>query len=341
MSERRWYENDTKLIAAHGQPAALIDLARDRGIEVNRLLRGTAMFYGEILGGELRISPLQFYRLLDNARRLLGADDTSFLFGHRLFPGSYGAVSAALLNAGNLQQAIDTLVRYRQSLSPLLTPRVTLTDSRCFIHWIDSCGAGEAHRFLVEAWMGAFTGLCRWLSGERLPWRFHLSYPQPRYLEQYQVHLGEQLRFGAAVDVMEIPREWLYRPWPKASAAAWTVAQREAARELEVSGYQGGILEVLHRYLLRQRRRPVSLEQVAAEFAMSPATLKRKLQKHGTHFQRLYDSVRLQVALYLLQVRGFSNEEVADYLAFHDATNFRRSFKRWTGLTPSAFRIAQ
>lgn len=35
---------------------------------------------------------------------------------------------------------------------------------------------------------------------------------------------------------------------------------------------------------------------------------------------------------------GYSNEEVAEYLRFTDATNFRRSFKRCTGLVPSAVR---
>ena len=41
---------------------------------------------------------------------------------------------------------------------------------------------------------------------------------------------------------------------------------------------------------------------------------------------------------YLYRVKGYSNEEVAAYLQFNDSTNFRRSFKRWTGLSPSALR---
>ncbi len=61
---------------------------------------------------------------------------------------------------------------------------------------------------------------------------------------------------------------------------------------------------------------------------MSASTLKRKLQKHDTHFQEQLDQARKHVALYLYQVRGYGNEEVAAYLQFNDTTNFRRSFKR-------------
>ncbi len=68
------------------------------------------------------------------------------------------------------------------------------------------------------------------------------------------------------------------------------------------------------------------------------ATLKRKLGKHDSHFQEQLDLVRKHVALYLYRVKGYSNDEVAAYLQFHDSTNFRRSFKRWTGLSPSALR---
>ncbi|MOA60320.1 Helix-turn-helix domain protein [compost metagenome] len=50
------------------------------------------------------------------------------------------------------------------------------------------------------------------------------------------------------------------------------------------------------------------------------------------------DLVRKHVALYLYQVKGLNNDEVAAYLSFNDAANFRRSFKRWTGSTPNLIR---
>ena len=40
----------------------------------------------------------------------------------------------------------------------------------------------------------------------------------------------------------------------------------------------------------------------------------------------------------MINNQAFSNEQIAAYLGFHDANNFRRSFKRWTGLTPSMLR---
>lgn len=68
--------------------------------------------------------------------------------------------------------------------------------------------------------------------------------------------------------------------------------------------------------------------------ASSPAKLKRKLHKHCTHVQAQHGLARKHVALYLYQIKGMSNEAVADYLNFNDPANFRRSFKRCTGSTP-------
>ncbi len=80
---------------------------------------------------------------------------------------------------------------------------------------------------------------------------------------------------------------------------------------------------------------------MARDFGASPATLKRKLNKHGTS---LLGAARHRCASApragALLVHGASNEQVAGHLNFHDAANFRRSFKRWTGLAPSAPRRA-
>ena len=69
--DSRWYEADSRFIAGHYQPATLIDLALSRDIDSHRLLRGTGLFYEDIVAGHTRLSPQQCFALIANAQRLL------------------------------------------------------------------------------------------------------------------------------------------------------------------------------------------------------------------------------------------------------------------------------
>lgn len=329
------YDADSRFIAAHHLPSVLIDLARLRNIDTHHLLRGCELFYEDIVTGRALINPRQFLRLMDNARRLLSAPDTSFLFGHRLWPGHYGPCSQLLEQADNLQQALDRLSEYRALLSPLLTPVMHFDDHHMHLYWRDSCGAGELSIFLLEASMTAVVALVRRQQNERLPWRFQFAYPEPSYVEQYWVHLGDKLAFDRPSTVMSVPREFVLRPWPGAGSTGVQVARQSCSAQLQNWGWQTSFLDRLRGYLSQHIRHPLSLERVAAAFETSPASLKRRLSKHGTSFQEQLDQARRDLALYLYQIKGYSNDEVAHRLGFSDTTNFRRSFKRWTGLVPS------
>ncbi|KAB0550147.1 AraC family transcriptional regulator [Pseudomonas argentinensis] len=329
------YECDSRFIAAHHLPAVLIDLARSRGIDTHHLLRGCELFYDDIVTGRAQISPGQFLRLIANAQKLLNAADTSFLFGQRLWPGHYGAASHLLEQADNLLQALEDLVTYRTLLSPLLTPVLHLDDHHLHLYWRDSCGAAERLPFLLETSMTAVVALARRQQNERLPWRFQFAYAEPNHVEQYWVHLGDTLSFEQPSTVMSLPREYLLRPWPNGGATGARVARQACIEQLQRWGWQHSLLDELHAHLSAHISQPLSLERVASAFATSPATLKRKLGKHGTHFQEQLDLTRRDLALYLYQVKGYTNDEVAQRLGFSDITNFRRSFKRWTGRVPS------
>ncbi|MDC6668251.1 AraC family transcriptional regulator, partial [Leclercia adecarboxylata] len=171
----------------------LLDLALSRGIDSHALLRGSGLFYEDIASGRARVSPEQLLTLIGNTERLLGAADSSFLFGQRLLPGHYGDVSLALANAGNLEQALERLSQFRALLCPLLAPRMLLDEHQLHIYWLDG-SAGRHQRFLIEAHVTAIVALCKRGSGLRLPWRFQFAYPQPRHVEQYWVHLGDALQ---------------------------------------------------------------------------------------------------------------------------------------------------
>ena len=330
------YERDQRFIVGHYQPASLIDLALSRGLDSHRLLRGCEVFYEDIRRGSALLSPEQFLRLIDNTQRLLGADDSSFLFGQSLLPGHFGDASQTLLHARDLFQALEQLCEFQALLSPLLAPRLLVEAQHIHLYWLDSCGAGSALPFLSETCLTAVVAMARKMGGERLPWKIQCAYPQPRHIEQYWVHLGDDIRFDAQVTLLSLPREYAHRPWPGATATAGHVARQACTDHLCRLGWQSSFLDRLYDHLRDHIRQPLNLERVAAAFAMSPASLKRKLHRHGTHFQQQLDQVRRHVALYLYQVKGYTNDEVRSYLGFSDTTNFRRSFKRWTGLTPSA-----
>ncbi len=328
-----WQPAGEPSIPARQQPALALEYGRSRDAEDAELLRDTGLLTG--LAPDSLVSPSQYLQQLSNTLRALDSPDTSFMLGQLLLPGHDGAASHALVQAPTLRVLLETLCRFHARLTPLLRPRFESWDGVALVYWVDAFGAPAIRAALVEMHMTALVGLCRWLGGERLPWRFCFNRGAPRHVEQHHVHLGTELRFGCQLDAMLLPSSMLDRPWPRASELASKVAQQEAAAEPVRAP---GLLAALYDYLLENVRAGPTLERTASDFGVSPATFKRQLLRHHTHFQGELDQVRTHVALWLLQVERADNEEVARYLGFHDAANFRRSFKRWTGVTPGPVR---
>lgn len=324
-------------IAARHQPALVLDFARSRDAGDGLLLRGTGLDGTGWQDPGARLSATQYLQLLANAARSLDSTDTSFMLGQQLLPGRDGALSHALLQAPNLRQALAILCTWHARLCPLLQPRLREAGQLQVLYWTDAYGAPSQLPFLVEMHMTALVAMCRWLAGEPLPWRFCFNRARPRHVEQHEVHLGPSLRFDCQLDAMLIDNDWLDRPWPRGNATACALALRETAQEPAVAP---SLLSGLYDYLLQHIRCPPALERTALHFGVSPATFKRHLARHGTHFQAELDQVRAHKAIYLFQAHGYDNDAVAAYLGFHDATNFRRSFKRWTGQTPQLLRHA-
>jgi AraC-like DNA-binding protein len=82
----------------------------------------------------------------------------------------------------------------------------------------------------------------------------------------------------------------------------------------------------------------VSLSDVAAELGYSERGLRRQLDRSGTSYRKLMDQVREQRARNLLSGSTQPIKAIAGAVGFESPSNFARSFKRWTGLTPKAFR---
>ncbi|GAB3466035.1 AraC family transcriptional regulator ligand-binding domain-containing protein [Kineococcus endophyticus] len=79
-------------------------------------------------------------------------------------------------------------------------------------------------------------------------------------------------------------------------------------------------------------------DAVAARLRCSRSTLFRRLREEGTSYRQVLDDLRRELATSYLQAGRVSVAEVAYLVGFFEAAAFTRTFRRWTGTTPGAYR---
>jgi AraC-like DNA-binding protein len=89
--------------------------------------------------------------------------------------------------------------------------------------------------------------------------------------------------------------------------------------------------------LLRSNR--ASLETLAEICHVSARTLQRVLEREGATFSRLMDRARFHRAHRLLAGSDMKLIDVAYEVGYLEPASFSRAFQRWTGLSPSEYRM--
>jgi AraC-like DNA-binding protein len=81
-----------------------------------------------------------------------------------------------------------------------------------------------------------------------------------------------------------------------------------------------------------------SFEQMASNLHMSESSLRRRLLKEESSYQKIKDQVRCEIALEHLSRKDTTVTDLAELLGFTEPSSFVRSFRGWTGVTPKAYR---
>lgn len=80
-------------------------------------------------------------------------------------------------------------------------------------------------------------------------------------------------------------------------------------------------------------------KKLASEIAgVSPRTLQRRLAQQGTSYSRVLDQARLLKAAAMLKETGLKLLDISLILGYANAPGFTRAFRRWTGVSPRAYR---
>ncbi len=321
---------------------ALLAGARRSGIDTVPLLQ-EAQIPPLLLGDDrARITPAQFARLF---RALYRTTQDEFLALSPVpsRPGTFAMMCHASLGCRDLGAAMERAAAFYGLFpgGPELALEVAGTEARFTVL---GDFARDEDRFLTECVLAIWHRLSSWLVGRRIPLVYAaFAYPPPPHEDEYEILFGCPVRFGEDRTGAAFDAHWLTAPLVRDEPALDAMLRRAPFDLLSRPEYGTTVAEQVRRTLTRRLRtspRLPALGEVAARLAVSPATLRRRLRQEGTSFQQLKDHVRRDAAIAGLAESGEPIAELAARLGFSEDTAFHRAFRRWTGTTPGAYRIA-
>lgn len=325
---------DDKYLSAEGMITALVELAQGRGITLHKLLRGTGIFEQDLYDLSQRFSLSQLLALISQFKALMKSNDSGFLLGHQLVNDVSPAVQSVRLSP-SLGMALKQLQQISTVIAPLLFTRRHIFKDDLYLYLQPSIGMDESLKnYCFEIYSAALMSLLKRVCNVYPHCYFDFTCKRPRHIQEYEQHLGLRIRFEQPYTRWHFNKQLLKCPNPEASQLRWQqcIAQSELNKNVSQS-----FVEAVCQRIYRDKNN--SLANSAEHFAMSSATFKRKLKQHSVSYSQLQDEQNKLKALHLLGVCQQGNEQVAMRLAFYDIPNFRRAFKRWTGITPSQLKI--
>jgi AraC-like DNA-binding protein len=252
--------------------------------------------------------------------------------GLQMRVSSHGFLGFAAMTANTVREALDLATRYAQVRTSAIGLALHVEGELASVSIEERTPLPPALRELFV--LALVIGI--WQLGEKLTGRplegiAEVAFPRPSYSLP-----TERLRFDRPAHRLVFPSKELDIQLTTADAAAKRLASEQLERELAALS-EGALVSEIRTQLAREGG-PPTIDEVAKSLRLSPRTLKRRLAELGTTFTQLRDDQRRQRAFLLLDNRSLSISDVAQRLGYTELPNFTRAFRKWTGMTPAAYR---
>lgn len=314
--------------------------ARLRGLDTQALL-DQAGIGADLMGSPLARVPAPAYARL--WALLADAMDDEF-FGmdrHPMRRGSYRLMCHAALSAEHLGHALQRMLAFLRAVLDELHGELRVESGQALIILHDQ---GPPRRmFTYATWLMLVHGLACWLVGRRLPLlAASFRCAEPADAADYRTRFCEAATFNAAQTRVSLDARLLDLKLVQNDSTVGAFL-RDAPANLLVRYRNDASLSAQIRRRLR-RLAPAAwpdVDGLARGLNLSATTLQRRLQDEGLSYQRLKDELRRDMAIDLLGQARYPVADVAERLGFVEPSAFHRAFKKWTGVSPGAYRRGQ
>jgi len=334
--------------AASGYVTLLLGVGADRyGIPRSKMLQAALLSEHELADPDARVPEQALWDLMRFLRKESGDPALGVRMADALDLRAQGYWGYALLSSMTLRERMGIHVRYSKGRSSV--PVEMRIEGELAIIDFDVSHLDKDLIPLVCDW-GATTSCLqhsRHLFPEPCGITLWLTYPeQPHHHEMRERLSGVVIVFNAPCNRFSFPARDLDRPLPGDPHLGKLVVKQlesrlESQRAEQVGSTGPALVQLVRARLVARLANDASLERIARDLRVSARTLRRRLGALGSSFQELLEDVRRGRAIAYLVDSEVAVEQISVQLGYGDPANFRRAFRRWEGVAPSAYRAQQ
>lgn len=328
----------------HSIPAAhvlhLLDVVGRWGITAEELLEGVPLDVKRLEEPLERVPIPVLETISERARALTSEPALGIYLGMQMRVSAHGYLGFAAMTSSTIREALEIALRFAPTRTSAIALRLHVDGEVCSLVIDERVPLGAAREILILALIVGIEQIGRALTGRDIEGSADVTFSRPASFERFEMVARGRLRFDQPSNQLVFPASTLDLPIVLADPVARRLAQEQCERELDALGEQTNLAARVRALVPKPDRGFFSLEEIAAKVGLSPRTLKRKLAEQGTAFSELLEQQQRERALMLLRSPDLTLEDVADRVGYSDVANFTRAFRRWTGLTPGAYRRA-
>ncbi|KXV73513.1 AraC family transcriptional regulator [Acetobacter malorum] len=196
----------------------------------------------------------------------------------------------------------------------------------------------------AELTMGMFCNILRHALGpDWAPEEVHFEHSQPEQAEEHRQAFQANIRFQCPTNSLVFRRTGLDRPMPDADPIMLAVIRSSlislARSRPELATPHLSLKEqVVQHIRAALEDGHIEFPDIAARMNLPPWTLQRRLAQLNLSYSALLEETRYAEALRYLAIPTHDISEIARTLAYTETSAFSRAFRKWSGMSPRAWR---
>lgn len=311
--------------------------AKKRGFNLANILKNAGIPIEVMNAPHARISVDHYAKLWIEIADQMN-DEFFGMDQHAMRRGSYQLLSKMVMHNATLKTALEQILTFLNLILDDFQSALFTEEHYAYIVIDDK--AESKRMFSYATYLMLVHGLMCWLTGQRVRLnRIDLKCNAPLDDQDYKVRFCENIYYQAYKNHIQFNVEWLNAPI-KQSQHSWHAFIRQTPQNLLVRFKNPHALSTMIRNYLRSQHPSdwYELNELPQFLNISAATIQRHLKSEGSSYQQLKNEIRRDMAIDLLTHTEQSLREISNTLHFQDSSAFHRAFKKWTGLSPGAYR---